>query len=831
MAKQSLTEGWFLRAISNAGEVPGNIRGKLIPARVPGCVHTDLLRERLIEDPYFGQNEPNLFWIGRTDWEYTTWIDASAQLFEQARLDLVCDGLDTVATIILNDTEVARTQNMHRRYRFDVRPLLKKGKNELKIRFESPVNFAANMRDRLGYLPGIFYGGAYNFIRKMACNFGWDWGPIVPTCGVWKSIALEAWSNERLIDIRPVFRMENGTGVLDVFADVESLAKTNPPEVLLHSPTGESIRPESVSAKEGGYASRFIIRQPQLWWPKGYGDQPLYELSIDVAQRKHSSRVGLRTVDLDTHPDDIGSAFVVKVNDQPVFCKGFNWIPDDCFLNRACTSERYEKRIQQALDANANMLRVWGGGIYETDAFYDVCDRTGMLVWQDFLFACAAYPEAEPFKSEVEAEVRDNVARLAHHPSLVLWNGCNENVWMYHKDVSDDGTGKMVLWKQQLANRQWGQGYYFDLLPKLVKQIDPSRPYWAASPWSGDPDYENGLEPNLSTHGNKHIWEVWHGPGDYNNYRWFAPRFCSEFGYQGPANFATMHESFDPNELRRESATIELHQKSPGGNARNDKLLAKDFDIPAEFDDWHYLLQINQSRALQAGVEWFRSRQPRCMGTLYWQLNDCYPVTSWSAIDSAGRLKPLWYSTRRFYAPRILTIQPESDALLVYANNDHADAWSGQLRVRRMNFDGTVLHERVYSAYVPPRSNQRIAILPNGITNAVDRSREFIVATCGDERAFWYFLPDRDLHYPSPRLMTSLKGNDLTVRAGTFLRDLTLNADRIHPDTSVEDNQVTLLPGESFTFRLHNAPPALTTEHLARPPVMQCVNRFGKKGG
>ncbi|HVT87998.1 MAG TPA: glycoside hydrolase family 2 TIM barrel-domain containing protein [Tepidisphaeraceae bacterium] len=842
MLKQRLSDDWTVKAISNFSEVPDAIRDATILARVPGCVHTDLLRAGLIDDPYFGQNEPKLFWIGRTDWQYTTYFDADPKLFDHERIDLVCDGLDTVATIILNGSEVARTQNMHCGYRFDVRRALKKGKNELTILFESPVNYAARMRDKLGYLPGIFYGGAYNFIRKMACNFGWDWGPVVPTCGIWKGVRLEGWSRLRIKAVRPRTNLSEGEATVEVEVDLDlagELSSNHKWELGMRAGKDDKFQWTVLENTVKTATAHLIVNNPLKWWPFGYGDQALYVLQVYVTATPNQNpnqtetqdvwarRVALRTVELDTHPDDIGQAFVLKVNGKPIFCKGFNWIPDDCFLDRACTPERYRKRIQQALDANANMLRVWGGGIYETDEFYDICDETGMLVWQDFPFACAAYPEAEPFKSEVEAEAKYNVARLAHHPSLVLWNGCNENVWMYHKDVTDDGTGKLVKWKEQLAGKQWGQGYYFDLLPKIVKEIDPSRPYWAASPWSGDPDYENGLEPNLSTHGNKHIWEVWHGPGDYNNYRWFSPRFCSEFGYQGPPNYTTLACAIAKEELHRGSKSLELHQKSPGGNARNEKLLLKDFDIPDNYDDYHYLLQINQARALTAGVEWFRSRQPVCMGTLYWQLNDCYPVTSWSAIDSDGRLKPLWYATRRFYQPRLLTIQPEADVLVLYANNDSDEPWRGQVQIRRMDFAGKELAIRAVQIDVPPRSNLRAAILPTAIASPRDPSREFVIARVDDSRALWYFARDRELNYPRPNLRCSFAQGRLTISTDALVRDLTINIDRLDPDGMVDDNFVTLLPGETREFGVwSNA--QLDVMELTAPPVLQCANWFGK---
>ncbi len=406
-------------------------------------------------------------------------------------------------------------------------------------------------------------------------------------------------------------------------------------------------------------------------------------------------KIGLRTVELDTSPDDIGRKFILKINGKPIFCKGFNWIPDDCFLDRACEPTRVRARIQQSIDAGGNMLRVWGGGIFETDDFYQICDELGVLVWQDFLFACAMYAE-EPWRDEVEAEARDNVARLAHHPSLAIWNGCNENIWAYrdwgwkdHKDV---------------VGKSWGKGFYFDLLPKICKEVTPTIPYWAGSPWSGDYDVDHGVPPNAATHGNKHVWEAWFKE-DYAVYRKFEPRFCSEFGFQGPAPYSSIAAVVPPD--KRDFGSLEMRHRQQSGNPaqddgdrRNLRHLVRHFNLPGaqelldaldtdrvipkptappcgsaplhaaaslpskvKFDDLHYLLSVNQSRALTLGVEWFRSRQPTCMGTLYWQLNDCWPGgTTWSCIDGDGKPKLLWYATRKFFAGRLLTIQPDEPA-------------------------------------------------------------------------------------------------------------------------------------------------------------------------
>jgi len=680
----------------------------------------------------------------------------------------------------------------------------------------------------LPYLNGE--GGPFAFIRKMACNFGWDWGPVLITCGIWKGIRLEAWDSRRLVSIRPHFFHHPGAASelrvrVDLDGDKADHEDADHLEAWLIAPDGRRLAASTIKDCDTGQCCVFKLADPRLWWPRGHGEQPLYTFEVIVAGDRHAFRLGLREVELEAPRDEVGRAFTLKINGKPIFCKGFNWIPDDCFLDRACTSWRYRHRISQAIDANANMLRVWGGGIYETDEFYNICDELGLLVWQDFLFACAAYPEEEPLRSSVEAEARYNVARLSLHPSLVLWNGCNENLWGYW----DWG------WKEggKLQGRTWGAGYYLDLLPRIVASVDPSRPYWAASPWSGDSDLENGLHPNLASHGNKHIWEVWHGPGDYNNYRWFIPRFCSEFGYQGPPTHATWVRSLPPAELSRGSPGLHHHQKSSGGNERNDRLLLKDFELPDNFDDWQYLLQINQARALTTACEWFRSRAPVCMGTLYWQLNDCWPVTSWSAIDGDGRPKPLWYATRRFYAPRLLTIQPIQDYYQLCAINDTDEPWvdTAQIAVHHL-CSGDRRAEATIALNVPPRGVFRHSVNQAVFLRPRDKSLEFLVAQSGNHRAIWFYESDRQLAYPQPKLTASLdrisEGYQLTLRAGSFLRDLCVFIDRLDPDATISDQALTLLPGDSCVLKIRTNK-QLSVERLTAPPVLQSANRFGRQ--
>ncbi|HEX3358108.1 MAG TPA: glycoside hydrolase family 2 TIM barrel-domain containing protein, partial [Tepidisphaeraceae bacterium] len=816
MLKQTLHDHWSLRPVGDLSEVPSNLRDISIPAQIPGCVHTDLIRAAKIPDPYLDLNEYTLQWIGQTDWEYRTTFDANPKLFDHERIDLVFDGLDTIAKIELNGSLIAQTQNMFRSYRFDVRKLLKRTGNELRITFACPVKYAFAMRDKLGHLPWTNgAGGPFNFIRKMACNFGWDWGPVFVTSGIWKGVRVEGWSGARITEIRITpSHSDNGPFRVDVTAFIQRSEKATSPLYLsgdLRLSDGRSFA-NSMDFHDGDSASlTFEFHNAPLWRPVGYGKQPIQLLQLFVNDHlgdRHDDRelkLGLRTTELATAPDAIGREFVVKVNDKPIFCKGFNWIPDDCFPTRACDPQRVRARIEQALATGANMLRVWGGGIYETDDFYNICDELGILVWQDFPFACATYPEEEPYWSEVEAEVKENVARLSHHPSLVLWNGNNENLMAYR----DWG------WKPQVAGRTWGTNYYFNLIPRILKELDPTRPYWPASPWSGDPDVDNGVHPNLPTHGNTHHWKTWVFE-NYPTYRDISPRFCSEFGFQAPANFATIARVVPPEKRNFASAEMRHHQKCitahDDGDLRNLKYVAEHFNVDgiddlikslklcepypplpapgivkplhsslapsrANFDDLHYLLQLNQARALTLAVEWFRSRQPVCMGTLYWQLNDCWPaVTSWATVDGDGRLKPAWFATRRFYANYLPTIQPEPDgSLSLYLINDTDEPRIiSKKSLTRRTFDGKILATQQIDCQVPPRASLRVPIDPS-LSKPGDPSQELLYFD-DSTPAFWFFDVDKNLNYPAPKFESKLSQSGeeyrLQLSARTLIRDL-----------------------------------------------------------
>ncbi len=523
---------WLLRAADGATEVPQDIRQRVLPARVPGCVHTDLIRAGLIKHPNLGFSERDCQWIGESDWHYECRFVADARLVECERVALVCDGLDTLATITLNDTQLGTADNMFHAWRFDARPALRPGENRLEVVFKSPLRHTRAMTEQHGPRPANFDLCAYPYIRKMACNFGWDWGPHVATAGIWRSIRLHGWNTARLDVVRPlVIRERGGNWRVDIRAVLEHAGGepgAEPVQLIAELADDACVVatgrvPLSTNAADADLA--LTVADPRLWWPRGYGEQSLYNLRVSLVKSdaggaaqvldSWAGRIGFRTVTLDTAPDESGSAFTIRINDRPIFCRGANWIPDALFPSEL-TSDDYRRRVTQAADANMNMLRGWGGGIYEDQSFYSACDEHGILVWQDFMFACATYPEEQPYWAQVEREARYNVARLCTHPSLALWCGGNECLWAYQS----------WGYKERLKpDQSWGGGYYFDLLARVVKELDPTRPYWPNSPYSGSRE-RDVLDPD---HGNRHTWDR-----RVEGYRQFIPRFVSEFGHQAP---------------------------------------------------------------------------------------------------------------------------------------------------------------------------------------------------------------------------------------------------------------------------------------------------------
>jgi len=892
LEREELRDDWTVTMVGGTG-APDGVAGRTIPATVPGQVHTDLEREGLLADPTFDRNEDAGKWVGRADWAYRRTVDVDAKGFE--RVDLVCDGLDTVAELSLDGVVVGTTRNMHRRYRFDARDQtggVGRGSKTLEVLFESPYREAGRVAAKAGSMPGP-YDEPFPYIRKMASNFGWDWGLTAVTSGPWRPIAIERWSTARLREVRPLVDVEAGEGVLDAHLTVERSGLNDLDQdgedddlVLVVTVSGETA--EGTATRQRSRAQLtpkddetvVTVRVPdvQRWWPRGYGEQALYDVVVELQTvdgevlDRNTFRTGFRSTRIDTGADEIGKPFNVHVNGTLIDVRGVNWIPDDVIVSRVDRS-RVSSRLDAAVDLNVNLVRVWGGGVYESNDFYEVCDELGLLVWQDFPFACSAYPEGEPIRSEVIAEARDNVARLSRHPSLVVWNGNNENIWLHGVDN----------WGDDLGDRGWGLDYYLDLLPTIVDAVDPSRFYTVASPWSGD----ESLFANDVDHETHHSWDVWNRLSD-DHYRDSVPRFVSEFGWQAPPAWRTLRDAVRDAPLAVDSPGVVHHQKAADGMGKLARGLAPRFGSvsPHDFDEWHYLTQLQQARAIATGVEHWRTHWPRNTGVVVWQLNDLWPVSSWSAIDSAGRLKPLAHELRRLYDDVLLTIRPVTSFSASVSRTGGADrpaspasdsetAGSGDLsdtlslevpgavgvpgaeslgvspgafgnapievavrstrpgldsvvRVRRIALSGSVLAEVTLPVHLSA-AGVAVVSLPESVGVVDDPTNEIVVADMDWRRAVWTPAPDKDMRWQPAQYRTSFEpvgddGVELVVEAESLVRDLLVQPDRVAPEGTVDRGFMTLLPGERVSFRLHGVTTA-DIAALADAPVLWTLDR------
>lgn len=824
----ALHHGWTVRAL--AGPVPPAVAGRELAAEVPGCATTDLLAAGLVPDPYLDRNEEQFSWIGDTSWLYATRFEAAPPAAGE-RVDLVFDGLDTVATVELNGAVLGRTANMHRSYRFDVSPHLHEGGNDLRVTFAAPVPAAREFSAVLGERPAS--GPVpFNAIRKMACNFGWDWGPALPTSGIWRPVRLERWAVARIAAVRPLTTVTpgadgvHGDALVRAHVDLEHLeapgaGAPGAGPVVVTARLGELTGSVEVPAGTAHAVVELHVPDAPLWWPVGYGAQPLVGLAVQLSAGgpqgaeldRWAGRVGFRSVALDTSVDEVGARMGFVVNGRRTQVRGVNWIPDDCFVSRVGRAD-YERGLSHALEANVNLVRVWGGGTYEDDRFYDVADELGLMVWQDFAFACAAYAEEEPMRSEVEAEAREAVTRLSRHPSLVIWNGCNENLWGFE----DWG------WKEPLGGRTWGSGYYWELLPAIVAELDPTRPYAAGSPWSAG----TGAHPNDPRHASVHIWDVWNGQDDYPKYRKYRPHFVAEFGFQGPPAWSTLLRAVHDDPLTPESPGLLAHEKCVDGLAKMDRWARAHLPVPASMEDWHWASSVNQARAVSLGINWWRSISPKCEGTVLWQLNDCWPVVSWAAVDGDGRRKPVWYALRRSYADRLLTVQPDGDDLVAVMVNDAASTWSAEVSVARMGFGGQVLAAASFRAQAAPGAAQVVPLGP-GLATPADPAEEVLVVTAGEHRALWYWAEDKDLRLPEPQLTAEVTkvgdGFEVTVTAPSLQKDVSLLVDKVDAAATVDDMLVDLLPGQTVTFHVRTSAEVEPKSFLRRE-VLRSVNQL-----
>ncbi|OCT15264.1 glycoside hydrolase [Paenibacillus pectinilyticus] len=641
------------------------------PAQIPGSVYSTLLANGKMEDPFYRDNADEALELARHDYVFIRQFEVDATLLSSHKVELVCEGLDTLAEISMNGVALAVTDNMHRTYVFDVKSGLKEGTNKLEIVFRSALEYAERRakENPVWYSP-VGTAPGFNQIRKAHHMFGWDWGPILPDMGIWRSIYLRGVTEGRIDEIYVTQQHEQGQVHLDIRTGVD-LPITGEGLVLrcqILTPDGRILAVKQMPA-QAEQTFRFNVENPQLWWTNGLGEQPLYEVIVtllagsNVIHVKEQS-LGLRTITWRVEPDQWGKSFEVVLNGVAIFAMGANYIPEDNLLSR-CSAERTEVLIRDSVEASFNMLRVWGGAYFQEDYFYDLCDRYGLLVWQDLMFACAAYEMTDAFTENIVQETIDNVKRIRHHASLALWCGNNEMEWAWVEwDFPKTDALRADYVKQ-----------FEQILPAVVREADPNTFYWLASPSSG-----GGFDkPNDPTQGDVHYWDVWHGTKPFTDYRKSDFRFCSEFGFQSLPAMRTIESFTLPEDRNMLSYVMEKHQNHPDANGKILNYLAQMYQYPAELDGLVYLSQLVQADAIRYGVEFWRQNRGVSMGSIYWQLNDCWPVTSWSSIDYYGRWKALHYYAKRFHAPVLISAREEGVQAELYVTNDRLTPFEGQV--------------------------------------------------------------------------------------------------------------------------------------------------------
>ncbi len=789
-------------SLNGAWRVTQTGKTNTIPAQVPGCIHTDLLAAGRIPDPFYRDNEKAVQWVGETGWVYTRDFRVPASVLARDRVLLRAEGLDTLATVRVNGREVGRADNMYRTWEFDVKPVLKAGRNRIEVAFDSVLPYIAR-RQAKARMPG--WQAAHEpagraWVRKEPCNFGWDWGPVLVTCGIWRSVSLVAFDTARLAGVHIRQAHDAGRVTLRVRPEIER-ANAAALQVRVRVRFDDAVVASATVAwsRHAAVPVEVAVDNPQLWWPNGLGAQPLYTVEVDLLDKQGAvldtaaRRVGLRTLRLDRHDDPWGESFQFVVNGVPFFAKGGNWIPADAFVTRVSWDD-YARLLNDVADANMNMLRVWGGGIYESDVFYDLCDELGICVWQDFMFACSTYPAFnKAFMANVKAESTDNIRRIRHHACMALWCGNNE---LEQGLVGDTWNDWQMSWKDY--------GKLFDvLLPKVVHALDPDRDYWPSSPHSPQGDRKDHRNPKC---GDAHLWDVWHGRKPFEWYRTCEHRFNSEFGFQSFPEPKTVLGYTSPADRNITTYVMEQHQRSGIGNAVIMQYMLDWFRLPCTFEHTLRLSQILQGMAIKYAVEHWRRAMPRGMGTLYWQINDCWPVASWSSIDYHGRWKALHYMARKFYAPVLVSAVEDVQAgtVALHVTNDLRETVLGKVTWMATNIEGKPLAKGCAPVDAKALANTHVVTVdlakvlqkhgPRGVIVWVD------LWVGGERRSsnLALFARPKHLELADPRIGVTVKD----LKDGSFVVTLSarkpalwawLELEKI--DAQVSDSFVHLMPG------------------------------------
>ena len=784
--------------------------------QIPGDVHSALLSQGLIPDPYFGANEAAVQWVARRDWKISRAFTLGPEL--DGFWTLTLDEVDCLADVYLNGVLLGRLENMFRRHRFEVAAHLRAGSNELELHFHDALAEAQRRYDNhpfeLPYTMGNDRRAPLNFLRKTQCAAGWDWNICLMPLGVYGEVSLRRSTLGVIehVEVSQTHHAGDAQAGVTVSVDVELHAYAGGAASVEIEFDG-ALQSVNLTLQPGTARQRasFTVHAPQLWWPAGEGAQSLYPVTVSFDGAIERRRVGLRTIELVTEPDAIGTSMTFRVNGRDIFAKGANWIPGDALPSRI-TPGAVRPLLESAVAANMNMLRVWGGGNYEKEWFYDACDELGLLIWQDFMFSCMHYPSDRRFLKEVRAEARYQVQRLQHRACVALWCGDNEIL------------GALEWYDAAKANRDRYLVNYDRLnrtLEEVVEEHDPARRFWASSPSLGTLDFADGW--HCDTRGDMHFWEVWHSAMPFEHYRSVQPRFCSEFGFQSFPSLDCVEGFTLPQDRNVSSPVMEVHQRNAGGNARILETMTRNFRFPSNFDQMILLSQIQQALAMKTAVDFWRSLKPRCMGTLYWQLNDTWPVASWSGMEYGGRWKVLQYLARRFYAPLTVICVPQDRgrAVRLVAVSDVPQPLEVHVRVVALDMRGVERPVWQGSAGIDASTGLNLATLSCTELAADEflqvRWRDSSGAHEGQDDYLPRFYKEYELPQVLPRISweQGAEGPVLLLEADApcFFTCL---------ETSVaghfSDNAFTLLPGQPRRISWHGKPLTegdLRVRHLA----------------